>query len=622
MRETSDILNTNQFLHSTNGHHAEVNDDSNTLLLEVAYEVANQVGGIYTVIRSKAASMKERWGENYCCIGPYVHPNVTAIFEEEHDYDHVYGRAVLKMRELGFEVYYGRWLIAGRPRTILFNPYNVYDKLGEIKYLLWEHHGISTPGDDDLVNLVVAFGYMVKVLVTRLTEKDINSDKKVVVHVHEWMAGTVIPEIRRDKLPVHTVFTTHATLLGRYLAMNAPDFYGHLPFFSWEDEAKHFNIETQIKIERAAAHGAHVFTTVSDVTGLECEYLLGRKPDAILPNGLNIRRFDVQHETQNTHQRHKETIHKFVTGHFFHNHSFDLDKTLYFFSSGRFEYRNKGYDLTLEALARLNWKMKEAGIDKTVVMFLVTKRPYSSINPEVMQSIALLEKIRETTEAIQKQIGERLFVDASNNNFNKFPDLNEYVDDYWKIRLRRNLQTWQSQGLPKVVTHNLYDDGGDDVLNFLRSSNLVNKPDDKVKVVYHPDFLSSVSPILTIDYPDFVRGCHLGVFPSYYEPWGYTPLECIASGVPTVTSDYAGFGDYIMKAFPNPSQFGVYVVNRRTQSFDEAANQLANMMFDFVKMERLDRITQRYEAENGASHFDWKNLTKHYNYSYDLALKR
>ncbi|MEL6195062.1 MAG: glycosyltransferase, partial [Bacteroidota bacterium] len=289
---------------------------------------------------------------------------------------------------------------------------------------------------------------------------------------------------------------------------------------------------------------------------------------------------------------------------------------------GRFEYRNKGYDLTLEALARLNWKMKEAGIDKTIVMFLVTKRPYSSINPEVMQSIALLEKIRETTEAIQKQIGERLFIDASNNNFNKFPDLNEYVDDYWKIRLRRNLQTWQSQGLPKVVTHNLYDDGGDDVLNFLRSSNLVNKPDDKVKVVYHPDFLSSVSPILTIDYPDFVRGCHLGVFPSYYEPWGYTPLECIASGVPTVTSDYAGFGDYIMKAFPNPSQFGVYVVNRRTQSFDEAANQLANMMFDFVKMERLDRITQRYEAENGASHFDWKNLTKHYNYSYDLALKR
>lgn len=622
MRETPDILNTNQVSHSSNGHHPEVNDDTNTLLLEVAFEVANQVGGIYTVIRSKAASMKERWGENYCCIGPFVHPNVTAIFEEDDDYDHIYGRAVLKLRAMGFEVYYGRWLIAGRPRTILFNPFNIYDRLGEIKYLLWEHHGIATPGNDDLINQVVAFGYMVKVLVTRLTEKDVNPDKKVVVHVHEWMAGTVIPEIRRDKLPVHTVFTTHATLLGRYLAMNAPDFYGHLPFFGWEEEAKHFNIETQIRIERAAAHGAHVFTTVSDVTSLESEYLIGRKPDSILPNGLNIKRFGVQHEVQNIHQKQKEIIHEFVMGHFFHSHSFDLDKTLYFFSSGRYEYRNKGYDMTLEALARLNWKMKEAGIDKTVVMFLVTKRPYQSINPEVMQSIALMDKIRETTEAIQKQMGERLFLEATNSSMNKFPNLNEYVDDYWKIRLRRNLQTWRSQGLPKIVTHNLYEDGEDDVLNFLRAANLVNNPDDKVKIVYHPDFLSSTSPILGIDYPDFVRGCHMGVFPSYYEPWGYTPLECIASGVPTVTSDYAGFGDYVMNAFPNPSQFGVYVVNRKTQSFDESANQLMNILFDFVKMDRLDRITQRYEAENGATHFDWKNLTKHYNHAYDLALKR
>lgn len=615
-----DIQNAQQA--RTNGHLSSANGQENTLLLEIAYEVANQVGGIYTVIRSKVPSMLDYWGDRYCAIGPYVHPNVTAIFEPSEDYDHPIGKAVLKMREMGYEVHYGHWLIDGRPRTVLFNPYSVYDRLGEIKYLLWEHHSISTPGDDDLINQVVAFGFLVKVFVSCLTEPDVSAGFKTVVHVHEWMAGTVIPELRRDQLPVHTVFTTHATLLGRYLAMNAPDFYGHLPFFDWAKEAEYFNIQTQIQIERSAAHGAHVFTTVSEVTARECEYLVGRKPEVILPNGFNVKRYDIRHEVQNQHQLYKEEIHKFVMGQFFHNYSFDLDNTLYFFTSGRFEYRNKGYDLTLEALARLNWRMKQANTKKTVVMFLITKRPFHSINPNVLQSHALMEKIRETTENIQKQIGNKLFMEAALQKDSSFPDLNQFIDENWKVRFRRNVQTWKSQGLPTVVTHNLADDGKDPVLNFLRASNLVNHEQDKVKMVYHPDFISSTNPLFGIDYHDFVRGCHLGIFPSYYEPWGYTPLESIASGVPAVTSDLSGFGDYVSQNLENPEECGLYVVNRTRQSFDEAANQLADILFKYVQMNRLDRITQRYESENGAMYFSWRNLTKHYFEAYEMALQR
>ncbi|MEO1451570.1 MAG: glycosyltransferase, partial [Bacteroidota bacterium] len=359
----------------------------NALLVEIAWEVANQVGGIYTVIRSKVPSMQKNWGDNYCLIGPYVHPNVSAIFEPIEAPNDPFGRAVRKMREMGFEVHYGRWLTAGRPRTVLFNPYTVFDRLGEIKYLLWEHHGISMPGDDDLLNKVVAFGWLVKVFLTRLTEPEVN-DRPVVAHVHEWMAATAIPEIRRDHLPIHTVFTTHATMLGRYLAMNDPGFYEHLPFYDWEKEARYFNIETIIQIERAAAHGAHVFTTVSEVTAHECIHLIGRKPEVVLPNGLNVERYSITHEVQNEHQASKDVIHDFIRGHFFHSYYFDLDKTLYFFTSGRYEYRNKGYDLSLEALARLNWRMKEANIDRTVVMFFITRRPTSSINPNVLQSRA------------------------------------------------------------------------------------------------------------------------------------------------------------------------------------------------------------------------------------------
>ncbi|RMG68826.1 MAG: glycosyltransferase [Bacteroidetes bacterium] len=593
---------------------------SEALLVEVAWEVANQVGGIYTVIRSKVPSMAQRWGDRYCLIGPWVHPNVSAIFEPIEAPNDPFGRAVRKMREMGFEVHYGRWLTTGRPRTVLFNPYSVYDRLGEIKYLLWEHHGISTPGDDDLINKVVAFGWLVKVFMTRLCEEEVNT-RPVVAHIHEWMAATAIPEIRRDNLPIATVFTTHATMLGRYLAMNDPDFYDHLPFYDWEKEARYFNIETIIRIERAAAHGAHIFSTVSEVTAQECIHLIGRKPEVILPNGLNIERFSITHEVQNLHGRFKDSIHQFVMGHFFPSYHFDLDKTLYFFTSGRYEYRNKGYDLTLEALARLNWRMKEANIDLTVVMFFITSRPFHSINPTVLQSRAALERMRQTVDSIQRQLGERFFQHAVADEGHQFPDLNEFVDEYWKIRMRRVLQSWNHHGLPPIVTHNLHDDDKDDILNFLRMSNLLNHKDDKVKIVYHPDFLSSVSPLISLDYADFVRGCHLGVFPSYYEPWGYTPLECMVSGVPAVTSDLAGFGDYLLQATSDVEAHGMYVVNRRDRSFEEAANQLADQLFSFVQMSRPDRIAMRYKLQGASEHFDWANLTRYYEEAYNQAIK-
>ncbi|RMG26657.1 MAG: glycosyltransferase [Bacteroidetes bacterium] len=601
---------------------AQIATSAQPLLTEIAYEVCNQLGGIYTVIRSKIPSMKEKWGDRYCCIGPYIHPDVEAIFEHSEDYDNPFGQAVLKMREMGYEVKYGRWITAGKPFTVLFNPYSVYHKLGEIKYLLWEHHGISTPGDDDLINQVVAFGHLVQTYLSVLSEAGIKGDRPLIAHMHEWMAGTAIPGIRRLELPIRTVFTTHATLLGRYLAMNDPEFYAHLPFFDWLTEARNFNIETQIHIERAASHGAHVLTTVSKVTARECEYLIGRKPEVIVPNGLNIQKFSVSHELQNVHQRAKEEIHQFVMGHFFQSYAFDLDNTLYFFTSGRYEYRNKGFDLTLEALARLNWRMKQAGIDTTVVMFFITKRPYQSVNPDVLQSRTQMEKIRQTCEAIQRQVGERLFYAAATNPEMKLPLLNDYVDEYWQVRLRRNLQRWKTHRLPSVITHNLYDDANDDILNFLRSSNLINHHDDRVKIVYHPDFLSITNPIFAMEYGDFVRGCHLGIFPSYYEPWGYTPLECLASGVPAVTSDLSGFGDYVLNSpdFINPEDSGVYIVNRSRASMDLAANQLTDYLFKFVQSSRRFRIQQRYDVESAASHFDWSNLRSFYDQAHEMVL--
>ncbi|WP_020605729.1 glycosyltransferase [Spirosoma spitsbergense] len=592
------------------------------LLLEIAWEVCNQVGGIYTVIRSKVPAMVEKWDDNYVALGPYFPQRSAAEFEPIVELDETeIGQTVRKMRQLGYGVEYGYWLVTGRPRVVLFDINSIStDQLNQIKTQLWINHQLSTLNVEDLVNQTIVFGEMVRQFITLLAE---GHAKRVdfVAHFHEWMASTGLPDLRRDNVKVATVFTTHATMLGRYLAQNEPGFYGKLPFFDWKREAQHYGIETQATIERLAALQANVFTTVSDVTARECEVFLGRSPDLVLPNGLNVTRFAAVHEFQNLHVQYKEKIHEFVMGHFFQSYSFDLEKTLYFFTSGRFEFSNKGYDITLEALARLNHRMRENNMDMTVVMFMVTKQPYTSINPEVLHSRALLNEIQETCESIEKQVGDRLFhAAASNTQSTKLPDLNNFVDEYWRLRLRRTVQSWKTHRLPPYVTHNLVQP--DDMTRFIEKANLVNNEYDRVKIVYHPDFIASTNPLFGLDYSQFVRGCHLGVFPSYYEPWGYTPLECVVRGIPTVTSDQSGFGDFIMQIMRDYENRGIYVINRRTQSFDEAADQLTDVLYRFVKMAQRDRIKQRNQVESIADVFDWSSLRSYYDTAHDLALKR
>ncbi|MDD6003087.1 MAG: glycosyltransferase [Bacteroidales bacterium] len=593
-----------------------------TMLFECAWEVCNQVGGIYTVIRSKIPAIVNKWNrDNYILLGPYFEDQASPAFDPIEDLSDPVGFTVHTMRESGFEVHYGHWLVTGKPKVILFNPYTIFNRLGDIKYKLWADHYISIDYDDDLINKVLSFGYQVTEFFRILVNSDLQQTN-IIAHFHEWMAGVPIMDIRKENMPIKTVFTTHATMLGRYLAMNDHSFYNNLPFYNWEDEAKHFNIYPIVALERAAAHGSHVFTTVSEITAQECTHLLGRTPDFILPNGLNIERFEAMHEFQNLHLDYKEQINEFVMGHFFQSYSFNLDKTMYFFSSGRFEYQNKGFDLTLEALARLNYKMKLENIDATVVFFLITRQPTYSFNAQVLHSKALLEEIKRNTEEIERDLGKKLFysITQSNGSF-KLPNLNEMIEEHQELKLRRNVKTWKSNNLPLIVTHNLKNEN-DPVLNFLRMSNLINNRDDKVKVVYHPDFIDSANPLFHMEYGQFIRGCHLGVFPSYYEPWGYTPLECMASGIPSITSDLAGFGSYIKAKFDDCEKMGLYVVNRKNVSYNDSADQMANIMLRFVKLNRRERISMRNNVEENSTHFDWTNLAQNYFDAYDEVIKR
>ena len=392
-----------------------------------------------------------------------------------------------------------------------------------------------------------------------------------------------------------------------------------MPFVDWEADARRFNIEPQVRIERAAAHGAHVFSTVSDITGYECEYLLGRKPDILLPNGLNIERFTALHEFQNLHRVYKDKISEFVMAHFFPSYAFDLDRTVFLFTSGRYEYRNKGFDLTIETLARLNWRMKQAGTNRTVVCFLITKQPIRAINAEALRRRAMMQEMRKDCEAIMQQVGERLFVATATG---KPHSLDELVDDYWRLRLRRMMYAWRSQSMPTVVTHDLVDDQNDDILKQIRACSLFNLPTDPVKVIYHPDFVTTNDPLFGMDYDQFVRGCHLGIFPSSYEPWGYAPLECAALGLPSITSNLSGLGTYLDQNVPDHDRNGLLVVNRRYASFDAAASQLTNWIYDFLQLDRRERIAQRNRVQAASEHFDWSNLGRNYTQAYQMTLQR
>ncbi|AFG36625.1 glycosyltransferase [Spirochaeta africana] len=596
----------------------------NTHLIEAAWEVCNQVGGIYTVIRTKIPGILQHWNhQHYVLTGPYFPAQADAVVDPQDEDGSVFGQAAQLLRARGYRVVYGRWLVPGRPQVVLIDPESGPLSDEDIRRKLQDELGIPCPANDPLFRQVARFNLGLFEFCLRCSEL-LPVQSPLIAHFHEWMAGLPIallqalPETLR---PGHlrTVFTTHATLLGRYLAMQDLDFYENLAGFEWQREARHYGIEPGVRTERAAANGADVFTTVSAITADECTHLLGRTPDLLLPNGINSERFEALHEFQNLHKQNKERIHAFTMGHFFRSTPLDLDTTLYFFTSGRYEFRNKGFDMTLDALSRVNTALREAGSPTSIVMFFITRAPYHSINPNVLESRALLEELRNTCDEVAEEIKQSLLYRALREPSRRLPDLNSCISEHIRLRLRRSLQSWESQELPYVTTHTMVDSDGDPILQAIRRVKLFNHREDPVKIVYHPDFVTQLSPLFGMEYPEFVRGCHLGIFPSYYEPWGYTPLECVSSGVPAITSNLSGFGDYVQKSMRNHRRQGLYVVDRRSRSYQDCVEELAGYMLDIAAMSRRDRIELRNRTEAGSPLFGWDRLIKHYQKAYTLS---
>lgn len=608
------------------GLHARVNDDCfmahpsastspHNRLLEIGWEVCNQLGGIYTVLRSKAPEMEQEWGDRYALLGPYNASQAAIEFEEER-LDDVLDEAADALRASGIDVHVGRWQVSGKPRAVLIDLEGVRAEVEAQNARILQTLEVEIPEDDDLVLDVVAFSIAAERFVLALEKAH---DGGILSHYHEWMAAVSLSLMKADGWKGNAVFTTHATLIGRYMAMNEENFYSRLEEFDADAEAVKYGISAQHLLEKAAAQASDVFTTVSGITGQECTHLLGRTPDEYVPNGLNVKRYLALHELQQLHAENRSQLHDFTMGYFFPSYSFDLEQTLYFFTSGRFEFANKGMDLTLEALSALNERLVRSNSRKTVIFLLITKAPVRNLAVHSLEYATMFREFkviaREVTEEIRKNLIRRL---AAGDQL----DLNEMVPEYWKLRIRRAQHAWSRDWLPPIVTHDVIDDGGDPVLNKLRELELFNNRHDKVKIVYHPDFVRSTNPLFNMDYEELIRGCHLGVFPSAYEPWGYTPLETLAMGIPAISSDLAGFGAYAAEFRRLHQRAGLYVVNRKGRTKEEAVAQLTEMMFQFCKQERRQRIAQRNRAENFAQHFDWSQLIHHYREAHAMALNK
>ncbi|MEY4576231.1 MAG: hypothetical protein RL701_934 [Pseudomonadota bacterium] len=606
---------------------------SGAFLIEIAWEVCNQIGGIYQVVRSKAPLMVHRWREQYCMLGPYLESKVPLEFEPARATGWI-ARLIEALEHEGLRLHYGHWLIQGRPRVLLLEYKRLSQQLGPLQASLLREHKIDVVVGETVVDDALLFGEAVRqTLVAAAGVLSLGAGRNsgealgaeellpsyLLAHFHEWQGAVALPYIRRAGLRIGTIFTTHATQLGRYIASNEPDFYDRLTQLDHDAEATHYNVRTQHGIERACAQTAHVFTTVSPITAEECTALLGRKPDVITPNGLTISRFNVGHDLQTFHADFKQRIHTFTMGYFFPHQRFDLDRTLYFFTSGRFEPKNKGFDLCLEAMARLNTQLKLTRSGITVVFFVIASRPVRSIHPLALEKRGVLNELRDVCDNIMNHVGESLFQRAAAGGKLQLDNL---VEDYWQLRYRRTQVALRTETLPPIVTHILEDDRNDPVLNEIRRLQMFNKPDDAVKIVYHPEFIAPVNPLWGIEYEQFVRGCHLGVFPSAYEPWGYTPLECMALGTPAISSDLAGFGRYVDEVLPDHDQWGVWVLPRRGRSFDEAADDLARRAFEFCMYTRRERVGLRNEVEKRSWEFDWSRLGTAYHEAHDLAFER
>ncbi len=592
-----------------------------SIVFEVSHEVAHKVGGIYAVIASKAPYMRKRFKEYYA-IGPYDPKSVSIDFEEVDQ--HPFRKLFLDLEMKGIKCVFGRWVKAGRVNCILVDPIGLRDKLNDIKAELWNDYKVDSLRSYELFNYSVVWGKAVGILLEELLKHDKFKGEKTVCQFHEWLTGAALLHLKKKEPDAGLVFTTHATTFGRTMAERGEDLIGEvtegvkLKKVLDEKRAKDYGIEAIHTLEKACAQNADIFTTVSKVTADEAEYVLGRYPEALTLNGLSIEDYPSMEELSVLHKEHRRRIKHFVLSFFSPYYPIDTRNCLYFFTSGRYEYHNKGFDLLLEAMGKLNKKLKDERSRKTVVVLLWIPTKTRGGNLEVLDNLALFDSIEDEVFENLDEIREHILESVC---MGKLPTKTNIFDKPFLYNLKQMIAKMHSKkdkDSPMCALD--LSDQNDLILRKLRENGLENKRGDRVKVIYYPAYLSSADGLLNLNYNDAVTGCHLGIFPSYYEPWGYTPLETAALAVPSVTTNQAGFGKFI-EDYVKEDKSAIVVLDR-TAGDEKAVQQLVDHMHFILNTSRKQRVQKKMEAKRLSEVADWGNLINNYVTAYGMALEK
>ncbi|MBD3309897.1 hypothetical protein GF351_01625 [Candidatus Woesearchaeota archaeon] len=592
------------------------------MLFECSWEVCNKVGGIFTVVKSKAAQMVEHYKDGYFLIGPYFADKVAGQFEEhlpEEGEKLISGekKIVEELKNEGIILHAGKWLIDGEPNVVLVDFSNFTGKLNDWKRWLWENYQIDSLGTeyfdfDQPMIWAIAVGKVLE----RFAKS--NPDSKISAQFHEWLAGAALLYLKKTDAKIGTVFTTHATMLGRTLASTGK-LYEIMDDIDPVKAAYEHHIQAKYLAERRCADNADVFTTVSEITGIEAKALLKRKPDVLLLNGLNLDKFPTFEESAIKHKTFKNLIKEFISYYFFPYYTFDIQKTLIFFLAGRYEFHDKGVDIYIRALGQLNERLKKAKSDRKVVAFFWVPGNIRGIKHTLLENRTRYEDIKDGLEEEWEDMKIKLLDDILEQ---KDIRKEELMSPDLLMETKSKLLKFKQKGLPPLSTHDLYDEPHDQIISTLMEVGLDNKEDDPVKIIFYPIYLTGADGLLNTSYYESMQGAHLGVFPSFYEPWGYTPLEAGALGVSSVTTDLAGFGRYIQGRNRNKDAQGIFVLKRMGLPDEDVIKQLTKVMFDYCKLSAKGRIKNKISAKELAGLADWSILVENYIKAHNLAVER
>lgn len=536
-------------------------------IFESSWEVCNKVGGIYTVLSTRAKTLQDQLHDKVVFIGPdFWIDKENPLFKENKQLLAKWRKAA---KTDGLNIRVGRWQIPGEPIAVLLDFTPFFEKKNEIYTWAWEHYQVDSLhayGDYDEASM---FSYGAgKVVESYYKFFGLTVNDNVIYQAHEWMTCLGALYVQQAVPEVATIFTTHATSIGRSIAGNNKPLYDYLSAYNGDQMAAELNMQSKHSIEKQTAYHVDCFTTVSDITARECKSLLEKKVDAVLTNGFENDFVPAQGKAFNEARRKARKVMLKVANNLQGTNL--KDDTIIISTGGRYEFKNKGIDMFVDALNRLR-------LDET-------------LKKDVLVFINVPAWVK----------GPR-------------------------VDLQKRLEGKQKHLIPcgdSRITHDLHNQEQDMVLNQMNWLDMHNRESEHVKVIFVPCYLNGKDGIFNMHYYDLLIGNDLCVYPSYYEPWGYTPTESVAFHVPCITTDLAGFGLWVntLKGSYSDLVDGVKVIHRTDGNFVEAAESLKAAILNFSKADSTQVAQMRKNAGKIAEKALWEHFIKNYYNAYNIAL--